>query len=155
MSTDTLPPLIFPSFDMKVSHDGSAARIFDPVRRSWVSLTPEEWVRQHCLNWLLQRGYPLGRCSVERRVDGRARAAAQRFDLLWRDARLEPFLLIECKSASTPINDDTLRQTAWYNLTLKAPYILLTNGRMAFCARVEDHGSIVPQTDIPDYSHAE
>jgi len=154
MSTDTLPPLIFPSFDMKVSHDGSAARVFDPVRRMWVALTPEEWVRQHCLNWLLQRGYPLGRCSVERRVARSADSSSQRFDLLWRNGHLEPFLLIECKSASTPINNDTLRQTAWYNLTLKAPYILLTNGRMAFCAHVGDDGTLAPQSDIPDYSRA-
>lgn len=154
MSKDELPPLIFPSFDMKVAHDGSAARIFDPVRRSWIALTPEEWVRQHCLNWLLQRGYPLGRCSVERRVDGKAHSAAQRFDLLWRDGRLEPFLLIECKAASISINDDTLRQTSWYNLTLKAPYILLTNGLMAFCAHVDDSGVLTPQSDVPDYSLA-
>lgn len=155
MSIDALPALIFPSFDMKVSHDGSATRIFDPVRRSWVVLTPEEWVRQHCLNWLLQRGYPLGRCSVERRVDGKAHSASQRFDLLWRNSHLEPFLLIECKSATMPINDDTLRQTAWYNLTLKAPFILLTNGRMAFCARVANDGSLLPQSDVPEYSLAD
>lgn len=155
MSTDALPALIFPSFEMKITHDGSATRIFDPVRRTWVALTPEEWVRQHCLNWLLQRGYPLGRCSVERRVDSKMLSSAQRFDLLWCNSHLEPFLLIECKSASTPINDDTLRQTAWYNLTLRAPYILLTNGLSAFCGRVEYDGSLHPLPDVPDYSLAD
>lgn len=154
MSSDSLPPLIFPSFDLKVSNDGTSTRIFDPVRRTHVALTPEEWVRQHCLHWLLSRGYPLGRCSVERRVETSGAASQQRFDLLWRDSRLAPFLLIECKSASTPITDETLRQTAWYNLSLKAPYIFLTNGRSAFCGKVTPDGSIEPLTDIPDYSLA-
>jgi len=119
-----------------------------------VILTPEEWVRQHCLRWIVSRGYPMSRCSVERVVDRSTAAPSQRFDLLWRDASLAPFLLIECKSASTAINDATLRQTAWYNLTLKAPYILLTNGLTAFCARIAEDGSIEPLTDIPDYSLA-
>jgi len=152
MSSDVLPPLIFPSFEMKISHDGVATRIYDPVRRANVVLTPEEWVRQHCLHWLLSRGYPLGRCSIERAVDSAASQNAQRFDLLWRDEHLNPFLLVECKSASTPINDATLRQTAWYNLSLKAPYVLLTNGVTAFCGRAENDGSIHPLADIPDYS---
>lgn len=151
MNDETLPPLIFPSFEMKIARDDRTVKIFDPVRRSYVVLTPEEWVRQHCLHWLVARGYPMSRCSVERRVDG---GAAQRFDLLWRDARLAPFLLVECKSASNPINDATLRQTAWYNLKLGAPYILLTNGLTAFCAGIGGDGSIEPQSDIPDYSLA-
>ena len=152
MSRDLLPALIFPSFDMKISRDDHATKIFDPVRRSYVSLTPEEWVRQHCLHWLLSRGYPMGRCSVERSVERTSAANAQRFDLLWRDAHLNPFLLVECKATTTPINDATLRQTAWYNLSLKAPFILLTNGLTAFCARIADDGMVEPQTDIPDYS---
>ena len=94
----------------------------------------------------------MSRCSVERRVDQRTGQHAHRFDLLWRDARLEPYLLVECKSASTPINDATLRQTAWYNLKLQAPYILLTNGLVAFCVRVGQDGALEPQTDIPEYS---
>ena len=153
MSADgSLPQLIFPSFDIKITRDESSTRIFDPVRKRYVVLTPEEWVRQHCLHWLVSRGYPMSRCSVERVVDRSGGPASQRFDLLWRDAQLAPFLLVECKSASTSINDATLRQTAWYNLTLKAPYILLTNGLTAFCGRVCQDGSIEPQTDIPEYS---
>lgn len=151
MSVSTLPGLIFPSFDMKITSDGGNTRIYDPVRRSYVVLTPEEWVRQHCLHWLLSRGYPLGRCSIERRVTTTATSSAQRFDLLWRDEYLQPFLLVECKAPSVPLNESTLRQTAWYNIELKAPFIVLTNGLSAFCTKVNDDGSLTPQADIPDY----
>lgn len=151
MSATTLPGLIFPTFEMKITSDGGTTRIYDPVRRSYVALTPEEWVRQHCLHWLLSRGYPLGRCSIERRVSATTASSAQRFDLLWRDAQLRPFLLVECKAPSVPLDESTLRQTAWYNIELKAPYIVLTNGLSAFCTMVNQDGSITPQDDIPDY----
>lgn len=155
MSTDgSLPPLIFPSFELKLQRDESSMRIFDPVRKRYVVLTPEEWVRQHCLHWLVSRGYPMSRCSVERQVQQGQVQTAQRFDLLWRDAHLAPFLLVECKSTSTAINDATVRQTAWYNLSLQAPYIFLTNGLTAFCGHVLQDGSIEPLADIPDYSLA-
>jgi hypothetical protein len=74
-----------------------------------------------------------------------------RFDLLWRDAELRPFLLVECKAATVPITTDTLRQSAWYNITLQAPYILLTNGRAAYCAHVDADGAVDMLDDIPTY----
>lgn len=123
-----LPTLIFPTFEARISSDDGTLRIFDPVRKQHVALTPEEWVRQHCLHWLVGKGFPIGRCSVEKVLDKNG----LRFDLLWLDNNLRPFLLVECKGADVGITTDTLRQSAWYNITLKAPYVLLTNGRVAY-----------------------
>lgn len=142
-----LPTLIFPTYAAKINSTHDGLQIFDDVRRTYVSLTPEEWVRQHCIHWLAGLGYPLGRCSVERRID----KTGMRYDVLWVDAQLRPFLLVECKAPSIRVSFDTLRQTAWYNITLKAPYILLTNGLHAFCALVETDGRVDSIPDVPTY----
>lgn len=141
-----LAPLIFPSFEMRIVHDGATAKIFDEVRKSYVVLTPEEWVRQHCLHWLVSLGYPLGRCSVERMLQ----STNQRYDLLWYDAQVHPYLLVECKSTDNTINSAALRQTALYNQVLQAPYMLLTNGRVAYCVQWND-GVYTQLDDIPTY----
>ena len=67
------------------------------------------------------------------------------------DSDISPFLLIECKAPDVKVSADTLRQSAWYNITLKAPYILLTNGRTAYCAKVDKDGAVDLINDVPDY----
>ncbi len=142
-----LPSLIFPSFAVRIDSSNGGLKIYDEVRRKYVALTPEEWVRQHCMHWLASRGFPLGRCSVERSIG----STGMRYDLLWVDAYMSPFILVECKSPDVAISPDTLRQSAWYNLTLKAPYVLLTNGRSAYCAQVSADGTVRLLSDIPHY----
>ncbi len=146
-ATHHLAPLIFPSFEMKLSTDGGSTKIYDVVRKTYVVLTPEEWVRQHCLHWLLSLGYPLGRCSVERSL----KHGGMRYDLLWHDAHLHPYLLVECKAPSIAINQETLRQTAWYNMQLRAPYVLITNGNVAYCAGASANGILEQLDDVPPY----
>ena len=149
--TVSFPPLIFPPFHVRLDTAGTTPRLYDDVRRQYVALTPEEWVRQHCLHWLVHhKHYPIGRCSVERMVTG----TGQRYDMLFVDAMLQPFLLVECKSYHKPVNLDTLRQSAWYNLTLQAPYILLTNGLAAYCAAITTDADPVLLDDVPPYPTA-
>jgi|688.fasta_scaffold158792_3 hypothetical protein len=144
----TLPALIFPPLTPQLRTSNGRVEIRDAVRRAFVALTPEEWVRQHCVHWLVtHKHYPIGRCSVERMITG----TGMRYDVLVVDALLKPFLLVECKSYDQPINADALRQSAWYNLTLKAPYILLTNGRLAYCAAVTSDGVTTSLDDVPVY----
>ncbi len=142
-----LPTLIFPSFKARIDSTETGLKIYDEIRKKYVALTPEEWVRQHCLHWLHSKGYPLGRCSVERSIQ----STGMRYDLLWVDAAIKPYMLVECKAPSVDISFDTLRQSAWYNLTLKAPYMLLTNGMVAFCAKVSNDGVTELVETIPDY----
>ncbi|MCU0329911.1 MAG: type I restriction enzyme HsdR N-terminal domain-containing protein [Candidatus Kapabacteria bacterium] len=143
-----LPSLIFPPIKADVASDGDGLTIYDIVRKRRVALTPEEWVRQHVIHWLAyHRGYPAGRASVERSIG----PSGMRFDVVWHDATGAPWLLIECKAPSIAVTSDTLRQSAWYNLTIRAPYVLLTNGNAAFCARVERDGAMEFIPDIPPY----
>ena len=143
-----LPALIFPSFTTKITTRDGIARIYDEIRRQHVALTPEEWVRQHCIHWLItHKRYPKGRCSVERTVRG----TDQRYDVVWMDAHMQPFLLVECKAADVPLTNETVRQSAWYNLTLHAHYLLLTNGRTAIAASMDAHGELTRLNDVPDY----
>ncbi|MBU3742055.1 MAG: type I restriction enzyme HsdR N-terminal domain-containing protein [Candidatus Kapabacteria bacterium] len=132
----------------KVQTQDGRVTIYDAVRRIRVALTPEEWVRQHCIHWLTEhRHYPIGRCSVERTITG----TGQRYDVMVVDAAMQPFLLVECKSYDVKVTPETMRQSAWYNLTLQAPYILLTNGRVAYCAAVNAEGETTLLDDIPGY----
>jgi hypothetical protein len=142
-----LPTLMFPSFAARIEHDGEKATIFDVVRKKHVALTPEEWVRQSCMHWLFSQHYPQGRCSIERRID----SSGMRCDLLFSDKFLKPFLLVECKAPAISVSDITLRQTVWYNLTLQAPYMLLTNGLVAYCAKTERDGTLEMLDHIPPY----
>lgn len=148
--TDALPELIFPAFDVRTEASTSGVRIYDAVRRQYVALTPEEWVRQHCIHWLISRGYPLGRCSVEKSLQIGSETT-MRYDVLWMDDQLNPFLLIECKAPTLALTDAVVRQSAWYNHTLKAPFIFMTNGRSAFCYQRQPDGTLQPCDDIPTY----
>lgn len=142
-----LPTLIFPTFAARIDTVEGSLSIYDGVRKKYVALTPEEWVRQHCIHWLASRGYPLGRCSIERTITG----SGMRYDVLWVDATLAPFLLIECKAPNVAITEHTLRQSAWYNLTLRSPHVLLTNGMVAYCATISPDGTVKMAEDVPPY----
>lgn len=140
------PALMFPRIDARVRTEHGAVQIYDVVRRTWVALTPEEWVRQHVVQWLTEQyGYASGRFAVERSVG----PTGERYDIVWHDADLHPWLLVECKAPSVNLTPEVLRQSAWYNLHLNAPYILLTNGRTSFCVRVHESGDIESLSDIP------
>jgi hypothetical protein len=143
-----LPSLIFPGIRPSITPSENGLTIYDPVRRIRVALTPEEWVRQHVVSWLVNtHRYPIGRFSVERSV-GRT---GMRYDILVVDAHLQGFLLVECKAPDIRINADVMRQSAWYNLTLKTPFVMLTNGREAFIAEVGTDGAMTFLTDAPTY----
>lgn len=142
-----LPTLIFPTYAARIDSSEGSLKIYDEVRRKYVVLTPEEWVRQHVIHWLLSKGYPLGRCSVERTIS----STGMRYDVLWVDAHVTPFLLVECKAPSIDVSEHTIRQSSWYNLTLKAPFVLLTNGRTAFCASISKDGIVDVLDDVPAY----
>jgi len=143
-----LPSLIFPAIKPSIAPTDNGLTIYDPVRRQRVALTPEEWVRQHVVSWLVNtHGYPIGRFSVERSV-GRT---GMRYDIMVVDAQLQGFILVECKAPDIRINADVMRQSAWYNLTLKTPYVMLTNGREAFIADVRADGAMTFLTDAPPY----
>ena len=108
-------------------NEESVIQVQDPLRKKWLVLSPEEWVRQHVVHWLLYHtGYPSALLSLERGVKGRL---SGRTDVLGFDRNASPLLLVECKSAEVEISSETALQAMNYNSTLKARFIWLSNGR--------------------------
>lgn len=115
---------------------GATQLVFDPVRRRWIALTPEEMVRQLLIQYLLHEShFPLSRMSVERKLT--LHGMTRRYDLVLFDVKGNPFLLVECKAPIIPLNQDVLDQAARYNLTIQVPYLFVTNGRKSYCCRID------------------
>lgn len=120
--------------------------VLDPLRRRWVTLTPEENVRQSVINLLTGHlGYPAGLIAVETAFTF-ANGKQQRADIIVYDKTGAPYLLVECKAPEVRITESAFRQITRYNAMIRARYILVTNGM--------EHYSLVT-SDFVKYSHLE
>jgi hypothetical protein len=138
----------YPPFDFRIKKEEEKEWIFDELRKQWVRLTPEEWVRQNILQYLLQvKKYPASLIAIEKEISlGDLR---KRFDILiYRDAK--PWMIIECKEMNVPLSEATIRQILNYNISIKADYIMITNGtdNHAFCLLKGTAESIL---ELPDF----
>lgn len=121
-------------FDVRVV-DGKPS-ILDPLRRKYVRLTPEEWVRQNLIQFLVQdRGCPKGLTAVEKRLDFHGKPF--RADVVVHDRQGRPVLMAECKEPSVPIAQEVFDQIANYNRVVQAPYLLVTNGLTHYCYAID------------------
>jgi hypothetical protein len=127
-----LTSLNFPSYEIRTKAEGKRMLIFDRIRKKYVALTPEEWVRQHLINYLVsEKGYPATLISVEMplkyvRMDKRS-------DVLVNDRNGQPLMLIECKAPEVALTQKVFEQIAVYNLIIQAPCLMLTNGLQHYC----------------------
>ncbi len=147
-----LPTLNLPSLPTEIifSEEGKHW-IFDIVRRKKLVLTPEEWVRQHLIHWLIQEGYPKNLLSLEKGTT--THKLAKRTDLVAYHTQGVPFLLLECKAPSVALNHKALQQLLTYNTSLKAPYLGLSNGLQHYFWRVDAKQSeLVPMQRLPSFS---
>lgn len=125
-------------------------RVFDIVRRRWVALTPEEWVRQNTINMLHYRlCYPLELMQVEAAIT--LNGLTKRCDIVVYDRAVRPWMMVECKKESVPINQKVVDQACRYNLVLQVPYLLLTNGRQQLCLEVDAGAGTLRRVPLPDY----
>lgn len=122
------------------------------IRKKYVVLTPEEWVRQHLLQFLVnERKFPQSLLSVEKKVV--VNKMVRRADIVVYSNELQPVLIAECKAPSVKISQAAFNQAARYNMTLGVIYFLLSNGLETFCCRVDHKNhSYVFLDDIPSYS---
>ena len=124
--------LSLPGFDYKVKKQNGTVMIFDIVRKKYVVLTPEEWVRQHVVHYLVEKkGYAISRVAVEREIE--LYGLKRRFDIVVFDRSGNPWLLVECKAPAVALTQKVFDQVFRYNLTLAAPYVAITNGVRHFC----------------------
>ena len=143
----SLPKLDFPPCRLRISRRDGDDLVWDDLRRRWLVLTPEEWVRQHLIAYLTTR------CGVQpmRVVEEYAvplNGQPQRADVVVVGDRGEPVLLAECKAPNIPIGRHTLAQAVRYNSVLGARYVVLTNGLKHYCCEWRD-GVFVPLGGFP------
>jgi hypothetical protein len=146
-----LPQLCFPASNFKLKEEGGKLYIFDQSRRKYVLLTSEEWVRQNCLHYLHDhKNFPISLLSVEKSF--KLNNLVLRYDIVAYSKKAEPVLLVECKAPDVKITQQTFDQIAVYNLELKVPYLLVTNGIDLFCCSVDfENSRFMFLKEIPDY----
>ena len=117
----------FPPYQPKIKKENGKEFIFDTFRKRWVILTPEEWVRQNFLQYLVQvKKYPSQLIAIEKEI--KLGELKKRFDILVYNRNSEPLMMIECKEMGVALNETVLEQALRYNQTLKVTYIVITNG---------------------------
>jgi hypothetical protein len=143
--------LNLPSFDYKLKKAEGKVWIFDVIRKKYIILTPEEWVRQHFLHYLLNElYYPKALTKVEGGLV--YNTLSKRSDIVIFDRDAKPWMLVECKSPETKITENTLHQASSYNATLKAKYLTVTNGLMHVCSETNwNEGTTRLLDELPKY----
>jgi predicted type IV restriction endonuclease len=126
-------------------------QIFDAFRNKFVALTPEEWVRQHMLNYLYEHlHYPKNLLGVE--VSLKLNNLSKRADIVVYAADLTPWMLVECKAAEVEITQAVFDQAARYNLTMRVPFLVVTNGIRLLAARINfQEEKIEMLQSMPDF----
>ena len=128
--------LDFPEYDLRLKKQDGKWLIFDPVRKKFVVLTPEEWVRQHALQYLIvDKKYPLQWIAVEKELQ--INQTKRRFDIVVFNRQMTPEILVECKAPNVAVTQKTFDQANQYNWLLKAPYLFLTNGLKHYICQID------------------
>jgi|AntAceMinimDraft_9_1070365.scaffolds.fasta_scaffold00279_18 type I site-specific restriction-modification system R (restriction) subunit len=138
-------------FKMRVNTFGKD-EIFDEFRKKFVTLTPEEWVRQNFIRYLKEeKNYPPMLIAIEKGI--RVNNMQKRFDAVVHDRNGQPVMLIEFKSPEVKINQQVMEQISRYNLSLKVNYLIISNGLLHYCCYVDKGtGNIKFLNDIPEYN---
>ena len=128
--------LNLPNYQAKIQKKEGDYFIYDEIRKGYFVLTPEEWVRQNFIHFLLNHhSYSKNYIKVEKQFKVNERI--KRFDVLVYDKDASPFLLIECKAPEVKISQATFAQIATYNMELKVPYLIVTNGLTHFICEID------------------
>jgi hypothetical protein len=129
---NNLPRLNFPVYVFRFSEEEGQTKVFDPARKKYVVLTPEEWVRQHLIVYLnKEKGYPLGLMMVEKEF--KYNQLSKRADIVVCDRTGSPLLMVECKSPDVIVSQSVAEQAMRYNLKMKVKTVVLSNGLSHFC----------------------
>jgi hypothetical protein len=137
----------YPNYTPSIKTDNNKEYIFDAIRKQWILLTPEEWVRQNFLQYLIQvKKYPSSLIAVEKEII--VNGLKKRFDIVVYDTNIQPWMLIECKEMEVPLNEKVINQALQYNSVLQAVYAVITNGTTCYVFKLEK-GKMAPQAALP------
>ena len=144
--------LNLPEYNFRIKKLDEKLLIFDSQRKRYVSLTPEEWVRQHFIRFLIEeKGYPAAYLAVEKQLS--MNGMKKRCDAILYNEHALPILIIELKAPSVPITQTTFDQVAVYNAKLKVDFFMISNGIEHYCCKVDTLNSqykFFPE--LPEYS---
>jgi len=143
--------LNLPSYDFRLKQEDGQNRIFDEVRKKYVALTPEEWVRQNFVRFMInEKSVPAGLIIMEKKLV--MNTMTRRPDVLIHDRKGNAVMIIECKAPEIKISQDTFDQIARYNSVVRVPYLVVTNGLQHYCCEMDyQHNTYRFLDDVPDY----
>jgi hypothetical protein len=122
-----LPKLNLPETDIKLKPEGKSIFIFDPIRKKWLNLTPEEWVRQNLIMFLHnQLHYPLSLMETEKQF--KLFNTVKRADIILNNSNLNPLVIVECKAPDVKIDQNVFDQAIRYSMALDVNYLFISNG---------------------------
>jgi len=138
----------YPPYQPKIKEEKGKELIFDEFRKRWVILTPEEWVRQNFLQYLTQiKKYPASLIAIEKEI--KLGELKKRFDIVVYDADTKPWMIVECKEMNVALDKSVLDQVLRYNMALKVPYLVITNG--SYCMALQLKENLMEEIDaLPD-----
>ena len=145
--------LQFPTYSFRFKNSENKVAIFDEIRKKFIIVTPEEWVRQHVVQFLLQdKKYPKSHINVEKLL--KINNLNKRYDVVVYKPDGNITILIECKAPGVKISQSTFDQIARYNMTLKAEYLMVTNGlNHYFCKMDYQNEKYDFLKDLPEYQY--
>ena len=136
-----------PQFRIKV--ENGKRLIFDSIRKVWLHLTEEEWVRQNFLNYLISElKYPSALIALEKEI--MLNELKKRFDILVYNPSHKPWMMVECKASSVKLSEDVLQQLLRYNISVPVDYMIITNGTSTIGWKKEQ-GGLKMLTDMPAF----
>jgi len=144
--------LNFPEYLFRFKNSENKVAIFDEIRKKFIVLTPEEWVRQHVVKYLLkEKMYPTSHINIEKVI--KINSLTKRYDVVVFQPDGKIHLLVECKAPEVPISQTVFDQIARYNMTLNASYLMVTNGlNHYFCQIDSEQEQYTFLRDLPDYT---
>ncbi len=147
-----LQELNFPKFSFRFKNKENKISIFDVIRKRFVILQPEEWVRQHCIHYLIDyKGYPKTLINIEKELI--INSLRKRYDIVVFNSDGSIHIIVECKAPTIQINQNVFDQIATYNLSLNATYLMISNGlNHYYCQMDFKNEKYHFLKDIPEYT---
>lgn len=139
----------FPKRQIKIEQREGVNEIFDIIRKKWIILSPEEWVRQNILDYLVNsKKYPASLIAVEKEI--KLGELKKRCDIVVYNREVTPWMIIECKEMNVTLSQKTLEQILRYHITLPAKYLIITNGTYSF-GFVKQNGQFKETEVFPEF----
>lgn len=138
----------FPLKPFRIRQENGVEQIFDVIRKRWLVLSPEEWVRQNMVQYLESISYPLSLIAIEKEIF--LGEMKKRCDIVVYDRSTNPWMIIECKEMNVKLKSDVLDQVLRYHISIPCPYLMITNGTYCYGFQ-KRRGELVEIAEFPKY----